>query len=53
MKLLEEKILKEGIAVDEDILRVDGFINHQIDPAFMQQIGPTLQTILRVVELQK
>lgn len=39
MKLLEEKILKEGVAVDADILRVDGFINHQIDPAFMQQIG--------------
>lgn len=39
MKLLEEKILNEGIAVDEDILRVDGFINHQIDPIFMQQIG--------------
>lgn len=39
MKLLEEKILTEGKAVNRDILKVDGFINHQVDPHLMQQIG--------------
>jgi xanthine phosphoribosyltransferase len=39
MKLLEEKILEEGIAIDENILKVDHFINHQVDPFLMQQIG--------------
>lgn len=39
MKLLEEKVLKEGIAVNENILKVDGFINHQIDPVLMKAIG--------------
>lgn len=39
MKLLEEKILNEGIAVNEDILKVDGFINHQVDPVLMKEIG--------------
>lgn len=39
MKLLEEKILTEGKAVNRDILKVDGFINHQVDPQLMQQIG--------------
>lgn len=39
MKLLEEKVLKEGIAVNENILKVDGFINHQIDPELMKMIG--------------
>ena len=39
MKLLEEKVLKEGIAVNENILKVDGFINHQIDPELMKAIG--------------
>lgn len=39
MKLLEEKILKDGIAVSEDILRVDSFINHQVDPVLMAEIG--------------
>ena len=36
---LEEKILAEGTAVNSDILKVDGFINHQVDPVLMKQIG--------------
>lgn len=39
MKRLEERILSEGIAVNENILKVDSFINHQIDPVLMQEIG--------------
>ena len=39
VKELEEKILKEGHALTEHILKVDGFINHQVDPVLMQQIG--------------
>lgn len=36
---LEEKILAEGKAVNSDILKVDGFINHQVDPVLMKKIG--------------
>lgn len=39
MKIFEEKILSEGKAINEDILKVDSFINHQVDPVLMQQIG--------------
>lgn len=39
VKLLEEKILAEGKAIGENILKVDGFINHQVDPLLMKQIG--------------
>lgn len=39
MQILEEKILKEGKAINENILKVDSFINHQVDPVLMQQIG--------------
>lgn len=39
MKLLEEKVRKEGIAINENILKVDGFINHQVDPVLMKAIG--------------
>ena len=39
MKLLEERILAEGIAIDENILKVDGFINHQVEPELMRKIG--------------
>lgn len=37
MKLLEDRILKDGRAVNEDILRVDTFINHQVDPELMMK----------------
>lgn len=42
MKLLEEKILSDGIAVDENILKVDSFINHQVDPMLMTELGRKL-----------
>lgn len=39
MRLLEDKIKKDGLAVNEHILKVDSFINHQIDPMLMQEMG--------------
>ena len=42
VKLLEEKILAEGKAVNENILKVDSFINHQVDPMLMEQLGAEL-----------
>jgi len=39
MKLLEDKILNEGVVLGEDILKVDGFINHQVDVPLMEEIG--------------
>ncbi len=39
MKLLKEKIQVMGRAVDSDILKVDSFLNHQIDPELMMALG--------------
>lgn len=39
MKLLKEKILSEGHALNENILKVDSFINHQVDPQLMRELG--------------
>lgn len=39
MHALEQKILAEGIVLSEEVLKVDSFLNHQIDPIMMQQIG--------------
>ena len=39
MRLLEERILQEGIVLGEDILKVDGFINHQVDIELMEALG--------------
>ena len=39
MKLLEERILKNGRNLGNGILKVDGFINHQVDPLLMDACG--------------
>ena len=39
MYALEQKILSEGIVLSVEVLKVDAFLNHQIDPVMMQLIG--------------
>jgi xanthine phosphoribosyltransferase len=39
MKLLEERIIKNGRNLGNGILKVDGFINHQVDPQLMDACG--------------
>ncbi|AQP54336.1 xanthine phosphoribosyltransferase [Vagococcus penaei] len=39
MKELREKIQKEGTVLGENVLKVDGFLTHQIDAKLMSQIG--------------
>ena len=39
MYALEQKILSEGIVLSDQVLKVDSFLNHQIDPVMMQLIG--------------
>ena len=39
MKELQERIKKDGNAINEDLLKVDSFINHQVDPELMAHIG--------------
>lgn len=42
MELLKKKILEEGKLLGNGILKVDGFINHQVDPALMDACGQEL-----------
>ena len=39
MKLLENKITAEGKVLPGNILKVDNFLNHRIDVAFVMQLG--------------
>lgn len=39
MELLKEKIKNEGRVLSEQVLKVDSFLNHQIDPMLMVEIG--------------
>jgi len=37
--LLKERIMKDGTALSDTVLKVDEFLNHQIDPELMVEIG--------------
>ncbi len=39
MEALWQKIINEGTVSDGDVLRVDCFLNHQIDVCFLNEIG--------------
>ena len=38
MESLKQKIRSEGIVLSEHVLKVDAFLNHQIDPRLMQEL---------------
>lgn len=39
MERLKNKVIEDGVVIDEKILKVDGFLNHQIDAVLMHEIG--------------
>ena len=39
MNFLEERILKDGIVKEGNVLKVDSFLNHQMDASLLDQIG--------------
>ena len=39
MNFLEERILKDGIVKEGNVLKVDSFLNHQMDVELLDQIG--------------
>jgi len=39
MKALKERIVADGVAIGTEIIKVDSFLNHQIDVALLDEIG--------------
>ena len=39
MELLKQRILRDGIVKGTDVLKVDSFLNHQMDVALFEEIG--------------
>ncbi len=39
VKALQDKIVTEGKVLSDTVLKVDSFLNHQIDPNLMKEIG--------------
>lgn|SRR5699024_450053 len=53
MDLLKNKILSEGIALSDNVLKVDKFLNHQIDPELMVEIGKEFHARFKDVKITK
>ena len=53
MEALINRILSEGKNLGGGILKVDGFINHQVDPVLMDVCGRTLATEFQSVNATK
>ncbi|AOZ92441.1 xanthine phosphoribosyltransferase [Paenibacillus crassostreae] len=39
MELLRKKVIDEGIVLSNQVLKVDSFLNHQMDPVLMKEVG--------------
>ncbi|MCD2137398.1 xanthine phosphoribosyltransferase [Salinicoccus halitifaciens] len=53
MELLKDRIIKDGTALSETVLKVDQFLNHQIDPVLMVEIGKEFKTRFEGVKIDK
>lgn len=47
MELLKQKILNEGEVFEGNILKVDGFLNHQIDCVFLHEAGKEFHRLFK------
>lgn len=47
MNFVEQKIVTEGKVLEGGILKVDGFLNHQLDVAFLSQLGQEIYNRFR------
>ncbi len=53
MKELEARILKDGKVLPGGILKVDGFLNHRIDPALLYDMALELKRLYAGEEINK
>ena len=45
LQLLEERIRRDGIVKDRDVLKVDSFLNHQIDVALLSEMAKEFERL--------
>ena len=53
MKLLEDKILSDGRVLPGDVLKVDSFLNHQIDVELINKCGEEWYRLYKDTEITK
>lgn len=53
MKLLEERILKDGKIIDNHIVKVDTFLNHQVDVSLILEMAKEAKEYFKDCEINK
>ena len=53
MKLLEDRISKDGKVIGGEVLKVDSFINHQMDPALFKEMALEWKRLFNGSEINK
>lgn len=53
MKLLEDRIRKDGILKPGNVLKVDSFLNHQMDVSLFKEMGKEWKKLFNGVEINK
>ena len=53
MKILEERILKDGAVRPGNVLKVDCFLNHQMDISLFQEMGKEWKRLFEGVHINK
>ena len=53
MKLLEDRIISDGVIKPGGILKVDSFLNHQIDPALIYEMAQELKRLYKNEKINK
>ena len=53
MELLQQRILSDGKVLPGGIVKVDGFLNHQIDPALLYEMAKELQRLYAGEQINK
>lgn len=53
MKLLEERIRKDGIVKPGNVLKVDSFLNHQMDIELFSEMGKEFKRLYEVCPINK
>lgn len=53
MKLLEDRILKDGHICADNVLKVDSFLNHQIDVSFVCELGKEFYRLFKDENITK
>lgn len=53
MKLLEDRIRRDGEVLPGDVLKINSFLNHQVDPELMMAVGQEFARLFKDCKITK